>query len=284
LRRRLVLVRAVLLTGTLISLFPAFCLAQEAVSSARLDATMLAPDANAAASPGLPAAPAAAPAPGGDSSRRIGVGVKVGSLGVGGEVAVRVLHRANVRFGFSGLGLGYNFNRDQINYGARVRMEGAQATFDYFLIGGFRISPGALLYNGTQITGTASVLSGNTFTLNSVSYESSATQPVTGSLGVTFRKAAPVLLFGLGNLIPRGSRRWSISSDFGVAFSGSPNAKLNLTGLACPPGITSGPTCLDVATNPTIHANVIAEQSSVNDKVKFFKIYPVFSIGFGYSF
>jgi len=243
---------------------------------------MLTPDANAAASPSLPAAPAAAPAPGGDSSRRIGVGVKVGSLGVGGEVAVRVLHRANVRFGFSGLSLGYNFNRDQINYGARVRMEGAQATFDYFLIGGFRISPGALLYNGTQITGTASAPAGNSITLNHVDYNMAT--PLAGSLGVTFRKAAPVLLFGLGNLIPRGSRRWSISSDFGVAFSGSPNAALSLAGTACLAPNTAGPTCKDIAADPTIHSNVIAEQSSVNDKLKFFKIYPVFSIGFGYSF
>ena len=124
----------------------------------------------------------------------------MGTLGVGGEVAVRVLQRANVRFGFSGLGLGYNFNHDGIDYGARVRMEGAQATFDYFLIGGFRISPGALLYNGTKITGTASVPSGSTFTLNSVTYESSTATPVAGSVGVTFRKVAPVLLFGLGNL------------------------------------------------------------------------------------
>jgi hypothetical protein len=284
LRKSQVLAPAVLLSCALVSLVPAICFAQEGVNPTRLNAMILAPEANAAASPSLPAAPAAAPASIEPSSRRIGVGVKIGSLGVGGEVAVRVLHRANVRFGFSGLSLGYNFNRDQINYGAKVRMEGAQATFDYFLIGGFRISPGALLYNGTQITGTASVISGSTFTLNSVTYESSSTNPVTGSLGVTFRKAAPVLLFGLGNLIPRGSRRWSISSDFGVAFAGSPSAKLNLTGLACPPGITSGPTCLDVAADPTIHSNVIAEQASVNDKVKFFKIYPVISIGFGYSF
>jgi hypothetical protein len=212
------------------------------------------------------------------------VGVKVGTLGVGGEVAVRVLHRANIRFGFSGLGLGYNFNHDGIDYGARVRMEGAQATFDYFLIGGFRISPGALLYNGTKITGTASVPSGSTFTLNDVTYESSTATPVAGSLGVTFRKVAPVLLFGLGNLIPRGRRRWSISSDFGVAFSGSPNAALNLTGRVCAPPNTSGPTCLDVATNSTVEANVAAEQSKLNSKLSFFKIYPVISIGFGYSF
>jgi hypothetical protein len=290
LRKSLVLVPALLWSCAFVCFAPASCQAQDEISSARLEAIAHAPIAEAVASTGLPSArpdPAslpAAPAPSKDSSARFGVGVKLGSLGIGGEAAVRVLHRANVRFGFSGLSFGYNFNRDQINYGAKLRMEGAQATFDYFLFGGFHISPGALLYNGTQISGTASVASGNTFTLNGFPYQSSTTNPVTGSVAVTFRKAAPVLLFGFGNLVPRGRRHWSISSDFGVAFSGSPNAALNLTGQACPVGINSGPLCLDVATDPTIHSNVIAEQTSVNDKVKFLKIYPVASIGFGWAF
>ncbi len=283
-RKSLVLVPALLWSCAFVGLAPTFCNAQDEISSARLEAIARAPIAEAVASTGLPTAPASPAPQSTEGSRRIGVGVKVGTLGVGGQVAVRVLHRANVRFGFSGLSFGYNFSRDQIVYGAKLRMEGAQATFDYFPFGGFHISPGALLYNGTQITGTASVASGNTFTLNGFPYQSSTTNPVTGSLAVTFRKVAPVLLFGFGNLVPRGRRHWSISTDFGVAFSGSPRAALNLTGLACPVGISSGPFCLDVATDPTVHSNVIAEQASVNDKVKFFKIYPVISIGFGWAF
>jgi hypothetical protein len=281
--RKFLVLTTVLLTYA-ISLLPTPCFAQKEIISARLAAISLAPDANPAASPRLPAAPAAEPAPIGESSAHIGVGVKVGTLGAGGEVAVRVLRSANVRFGFSGLGLGYNFTHDGISYGAKLHMEGAQATFDYFLFHGFRISPGALLYNGTKITGTVAVPAGSTFTLNNVTYASSAATPLTGAVGVTFRKAAPVLLFGLGNLIPRGRRHWSISSDFGVAFSGSPRAALNLAGLVCAPPYTSGPTCLDVASNATVQANVTAEQSKLNSHLSFFKIYPVLSIGFGYSF
>jgi len=284
LRKFLVLTPAVLLTCA-VSLLPTPSFAQQEVISARLAAVSLAPHAIAAASPSLPTAPAAEPALSGESSAHIGVGVKVGTLGAGGEVAVRVLRSANVRFGFSGLSFGYNFSHDGINYGAKLRMEGAQATFDYFLFHGFRISPGALLYNGTKITGTVSVPAGSTFTLNNVTYASSAATPVTGSVGVTFRKAAPVLLFGLGNLVPRGRRHWSISSDFGVAFSGSPSAALNLAGLVCAPPNTPGPPpCEDVASNATVQADVKAEQSKLNSHLSFFKIYPVLSIGFGYSF
>ena len=60
----------------------------------------------------------------------------VGTLGVGGQVAVRVLRPLNIRAGFSGLGIGYNFSNDGINYAARLRLEGAPATVDFFFFHG----------------------------------------------------------------------------------------------------------------------------------------------------
>ena len=62
----------------------------------------------------------------------MGIGVTVGTLGVGGQVAVRVLRPLNIRAGFSGIGFGYNFNNDGINYGAHLRLEGAPVTADFF--------------------------------------------------------------------------------------------------------------------------------------------------------
>lgn len=282
-RKSLALAPVVLLTLVLAGLAPA-CSAQDNVNVSWLSATAASP-----ASADLPEepspAPAATPAPGDvRSSPRVGIGVFVGSLGVGGQIAVRVIGPLNVRAGFSGIGFGYNFNHDGISYAARLRLEGAPATADFFFFHGMHVSGGALLYNVTQITGTAAVSSGQTFTLNNVSYESSATNPVAGSLGVTFRKAAPLAGIGFGNLVPRRGHRWSITSDLDVAYSGSPNAALSLTGLACPPGVTSGGACLNAATNPTIQSNVAGEQSSLNSKMRFFKIYPVFTVGFGYAF
>jgi len=234
---------------------------------------------------GRPAAASPRPSPASaGSAPRVGVGVMGGLLGFGGDVAVRVLPSANVRFGFSGLGISQNFDKDGISYGARLRLESAQLTFDYFFFHGFHLSPGLLIYNGNKITGTASAPAGSQFTLNSVNYESGSANPLTGTLAVTFRKAAPMILVGLGNLVPRGRRRWSVTFDVGAAFSGSPNAALNLTGLACTPPFTSGATCKNIATDPTVQSNVQAEQSSVNDKLKFFKVYPVVTVGFGYSF
>ena len=289
-RKSLVLVPAVLLTFALAGLSPAF--GQDQVSPNSVNDSLIAPilltEAEPAPLPAFPVAaaapalPAAAPAEPG-SSPRVGIGVMVGTLGVGGQVAVRVLRPLNVRVGFSGFGIGYNFNNNGIDYGARLRLEGAQATLDYFFFHGIHISGGGLLYNGIQVTGTASVPSGSTFSLNSVSYESSAAAPVAGNAAITFRKVAPVALFGFGNLVPRGKRHWSITADFGAAYSGSPRAALNLAGQVCNPGHTSGPTCVSVATQ-NIQANVTAEQNSLNSKMNFLKIFPIISLGFGYAF
>lgn len=286
-RKSLVLGPAVLLTFALAGLSPAS--AQDEVSANSPNAPVLLTEAQPAASPAFPAAasapaiPAAAPAEPG-SSPRVGIGVMAGTLGIGGQVAVRVLRPLNIRAGFSGLGISYNFNNDGIDYGARLRLEGAPVTADFFFFHGMHVSGGALLYNGTQITGTASASAGKTFTLNDVAYESSAATPLTGSVGVTFRKAAPLVGFGFGNLVPRKGHRWSITADFDVAYSGSPRAALSLSGVACAPGATSGSTCRNVGTDPTIQSNVTAEQNSVNDKVRFLKIYPLFTLGFGYAF
>jgi hypothetical protein len=284
-RKFLVLAPVLLSTLVLAGLAPA-CSAQDNANVFRLSASSVVPGETAvlSAPADLPAAPVPAPQKDPRSSPRVGIGVFVGTLGVGGQVAVRVLGPLNVRAGFSGFGLGYNFDNNGISYGARVRLEGAPATADFFFFHGLHVSGGALLYNGTRVTATAAVSSGQTFTLNNVTYESSTASPIAGSLGVTFRKAAPLVGFGFGNLVPRKGHHWSITSDFDVAFSGSPNAALSLSGSACPPGITSGAKCLNAATDLTIQSNIVGEQASLNSKMKFFKIYPVFTLGFGYSF
>jgi hypothetical protein len=65
-----------------------------------------APDPSAAAAPAgaaEPAVPAKPSSEGRSSEGRIpvGIGVKVSTLGIGGEVAVAISHRSNVRVGFN---------------------------------------------------------------------------------------------------------------------------------------------------------------------------------------
>src|ERR1700741_385073 len=120
-------------------------------------------DSSAASAP-APEPAAAAPAPPAKESSEgripIGVGVKVSTLGIGGDVAIAVSHRPNVRFGFNAFRYGHTFDKDGVTYGGTLDLRSAQATYDIFLLKGLHISPGVLFYNGNQVTANASVPGG----------------------------------------------------------------------------------------------------------------------------
>ena len=279
----------VVLSCALFSFVPTFCFAHEEVSSARLDSVALEPvtlDANAAALPPLPvAAPRPAPAsPARGSSegpRLIGVGAKISLLGIGGEAAVAISKRVNVRGGFNFFNYSRGFSKDGINYGGQLAFRSAEAHLDWFPLGGFHLSPGLLFYNDNHIDASAAVPPGQQFTLGGVTYSSGAANPITGTAKLGFNKVAPSFLIGFGNLLPRNRRRFSLTTEFGVAYTGAPKASLNLQGTAC---TVPAAICVNAATDPIVQSNVQSEVAKVNHDVSAFKIYPLASFGFGVNF
>jgi hypothetical protein len=230
-------------------------------------------------------APAASPAvPAKESSEGripIGVGVKMSTLGIGGDVAIAVSHRTNVRFGFNAFSYGHTFDKDGVTYGGTLDLRSAQATYDIFLLKGLHVSPGVLFYNGNQVTANASVPGGQTFTLSNTSYISDAANPVTGTGKLSLYKAAPMVLFGIGNLVPRNSHHFSTSFEIGAAYQGPPRVTLNLGGSACD---STGLFCRTISSDPTIQSNIAAEQAKLNKSASPYKFYPVLSFGVGYKF
>jgi hypothetical protein len=226
--------------------------------------------------------PAQAPASAGGHSSlpRLGIGVKIGLLGVGVEAATAVMRRANLRGGFNDFTFNRAFSKDGIHYGGRLQLRSVEAHFDYYLFGGFHIGPGALLYNGNKGTATASVPAGNSFTLGGTTYYSDAADPVTGSGTLSLNKFAPMVTLGSGNLLPRSHRHWSINLEGGFAFQGSPKVGLNLAGSTCD---VTGTVCQPISSNANIQANIASEEAKIDRKLRPFKYYPVFSIGFGWK-
>ena len=186
--------------------------------------------AASADSPDSSAAEAPPPAPSKQSSEShfpIGVGVKVSTLGIGGEVAVGLSQRSNVRFGFNAFGYGHTFDKDGATYKGTLDLRSAQATYDIFPVRWFHISPGVLLYNGNKVNAKVSVPGGQTFTLSNTTYLSDAADPVSGTGKLTVYKAAPMVLFGFGNLVPRDGH-FSATFEIGAAYQGPPRVALNL--------------------------------------------------------
>src|SRR5258707_14419515 len=145
--------------------------------AARLAAAM--PDDGDSSAPPASAAAPAVPAQGSSEGRiPIGVGVKVSTLGIAGEVGVAVSHRSNVRFGFNAFSYGHTFDKDGVTYKVTLDLRSAQATFDLFFLKEFHISPGVLVYNGNNVTANASVPAGQSVTLNTTHYVTDVARPV----------------------------------------------------------------------------------------------------------
>jgi hypothetical protein len=212
----------------------------------------------------------------------LAVGVRVGLLGIGFEVATPLSRRFNLRAGGNFFGYNDTFTTNGITYGGNLHLRSADASLDWYpWAKGFRISPGALLYNGNDITGGANVPGGSLFSLNDVEYQSSTIDPVTGNASLKFNKAAPELTVGFGNHIPRSGRHFSVPFEIGFAYIGDPTLDLNLKGTACSP---QGLYCQDVATNPEIQSNLKAQQEKYQKDADDARFFPVVSVGFDYSF
>lgn len=223
-------------------------------------------------------APAAAQA----SSPKVGVAVKVGVLGAGVDVAVPIGAKVNIRGGFSGFSLSQEFEDGGITLDAKLKLRSASAHLDWFPFGGgFHLSPGVMLYNGNEMNAVARVPGGTSFSLGNADYISNAANPVTGTADVVFKRVAPSLMMGWGNVVPRGSRRWSIPFELGVVFSKAPTATLNLAGSVCD---TRGLNCRNLATDAGLQADVREQEAEINANIDILKFIPVFSLGFAFSF
>lgn len=212
---------------------------------------------------------------------QVGIGIKFSSLGPGFEVATSLASKLNLRGGFNFFQYSRTFDQDGVSYKGQLNLKSAELHLDWYPFGhGFHISPGALIYNGNGITATAAVPGNSTFSLGGTDYLSDPSQPITGNGKLDFRKAAPSILFGFGNLVPH-TRHFAINFEAGVVFEGAARTALNLAGNACD---TNGTNCVNAATDPTVQSSVQSEEAKINHKLNPFKYYPVISLGFGYRF
>ena len=214
--------------------------------------------------------------------RGVALGVTVGTLGIGAEAAVPLSEHLNLRGGMNFFSYSDTLTSSGVNYTGSLRFRSAEAELDWFpWARSFHISPGALLYNGNQLTGNALIPGGDTFTLNSVTYMSDPADPVHGSGSVKFDKAAPKLTIGWGNLLPRSRRRFAFPFEAGFAYAGTPKVALDFIGTACD---ASGRNCVPIATDPTTQANVAAQQKKIEHDASYARFYPILTTGFSYRF
>jgi hypothetical protein len=104
----------------------------------------------------------------------------------------------------------------------------------------------------------------------------------TGTFGLHSQTPAFTMTTGWGNVIPRNGGHFSFPVEVGVAFIGSPAVNVALTsGQACN---AQGQNCVNVATDPTLQANLQAQITKYKSNLDPLKTYPIVSFGVAYSF
>jgi hypothetical protein len=218
---------------------------------------------------------------------RLAFGGGVSPLGINMQAAVNVNRHMNLR----GVGNYFNYSVNNIstnglNINGKLNFATAGASVDFYPFAnhGFRLSPGALFYNQNNVTADIVVNPGTSFTLNDYTYYASATNPIKGNggLGLNTRKQAFSMTAGWGNMIPRHGGHWSFPFEIGAAFTGAPSLNMALTsGQACD---AQGMNCVNVATDPTVQANLQAQIVKYQKDINPFQYYPVINFGAAYSF
>jgi len=267
------------LAFSIVGLVTAACFGQSGSTTGATGTIVSLSSSTDAADQAVPPAPAANP------SKRpsgVGIGFKVSTLGFGGEAAVAVTHRTNVRAGFNAFSFSRGYDNSGIHYVGDLKWLSADAHFDWFpFAGNLHLSPGLIAYNDNHVSATATAPGGTTFKLSGTSYESDPADPVTGTAKLDFNKVAPTILLGFGNLVPRHGRHFSVNIEAGAALAGSPIIALSLAGSVCNP---SGTNCRSIASDATVQNNVRGQQTKISNDLSPFKYYPLLSLTVGYRF
>ncbi|MEI7436604.1 MAG: hypothetical protein WCL16_07345 [bacterium] len=211
-------------------------------------------------------APAPAPAlPADDPLDGVGLGVtaKIGTLGIGADVTLAFNRYFAVRGVFSELNLdplissdgnSVKFDLNWVNYGGLLDW--------HVLGGGFRLS-GGLMENENNFKAhgdlTQSVkINGDEYSLNALDGE------------MSFGKWAPYLGLGYGAAAGKDGRV-HFACDFGVLFQKQPI--VTLTGTASDPGLEA-----------LLNADLAAEESKIQNDLKWLAFYPVINVGVSVRF
>lgn len=218
---------------------------------------------------------------------RVSMGVGVSPLGIGLQASTNLSQHLNLRATGNVLGITENnISTNGFTIDAKLNFASAGASVDYypFRTHGLRFSPGVLFYNQNEAHGTFLAQPGTSFTLNDYTFYASSTNPVMGVGSVALHHQSPsfTITTGWGNTIPRNGGHWSFPFEIGVAFIGSPDVNVAInSGQVCD---STGLNCVDVATDPTVQANLQAQLVKYRNDLDPLKTYPIVSMGVAYSF
>lgn len=203
---------------------------------------------------------------------QIGVGAKIGTLGLGGDVSVGIGSMLALRGGFGVFPGDVNGTLDDIEYTLNPPSNVWNVGVDFYPgLGGFRISAGLLnrkQYEMSAVQEGTTEVGGNTY---------SGRITLNGSLS-NERETAPYFGIGFGRIASSGL---GLYLDLGAAAMGE--ADVQMTGSCV---VTSGPGAGSPCPNQAqFNADVQAEaQKAEDDAGSYLKWHPILQIGLKLGF
>ncbi len=193
-------------------------------------------------------------------SKSYAVTLKLSTLGIGLDGTTNIAKNLNVRVGGEYLSLTYKAGGsagDDYKYDAKANLLSFAALLDYFPGGSiFKVSGGLLLnLNKVDVT----MIPSQTYMVNGIKYD--YTNLGTVLTTTEFSKVAPYLGVGIGN--PLTYRKFGFTMDLGGIYQSAPTVTMTATQLMTP---------------TATQANIVQEN------IKWFKFYPVLTLGLTYRF
>ncbi len=215
--------------------------------------------------------------------RAVTIGVDAGTTGFGGSASLRFSDHFGVRGGVNY----FSYDTDEFTYTTRdpglspavdqkfkasVRLLSEPIALDYYpsAKSSFRVSLGVLI-NQNEFTANVqnSGVSGSSFVFNGVNYlQSGFTNGV--DLEIKQQILSPYVSVGTSFYFGK-SKRWALSGELGVAYTGSPKVT-----LSTPNSAYNG--------NQAYLDDVAAEEAKIEKEAEDYKFYPIVKIGVSYSF
>ncbi|MFM2304432.1 MAG: hypothetical protein RLZZ135_1844 [Cyanobacteriota bacterium] len=198
----------------------------------------------------------------------LGVTARVGTLGIGIDIAKSLTSQVNGRLGFNFGNLNVNRTDSGINYDSQLNLSSIQLVGDYypFRQSNFRVT-GGLVAQNNKLTVTSKPNAGGNYTIDNQSFPASSV----GTLSGEFKSAnsiAPYLGIGIGQPATEGL---AFNADLGLMFAGAPQVTLN----ASNPAFNGSPITRSLIDNQA--------RQTEND-LKGLNLYPVVSVGVSYGF
>jgi len=201
--------------------------------------------------------------------------LKVGTLGLGIDLAIPMTESLNLRLSLNGFSYSADDVEEDINYEATAQLMTLGALLDYYPIDDstFRLSAG-VYYNGNETEADAIPTNGE-YEINDVTYQANEIGSLNGVLD--FDTLAPYVGLGWGGRSVEPG--WGFSLDIGAMYHGEPQLSTEVTRGVGIPNDAAGD-----AFFAQLEADVEAERLTIEEEASDFTIYPVIMIGVTYTF